>query len=461
LVHNGSDLIGIIDIDCNYLYVAESVKHILGFDPEFLENKNAFDFIHPDDHESIRASLMEVSHKRYFAVKPFRFKDSAENWRWVETNIANYLDSPAINGLIVNSRDITERKKAEAELALNEHKFKSVVQNGSDIIVIMEADGIFKYVSDNVLSILGYVPSSLIHVNAFDLIHHEDKKGVFDELNRVISNDPDAKGILHRFLKTNGEWLWLESKGTNHLDNPSISGIVINSRDVSERIMLQKKLDQELINKQKEITAAVIKAQEDERSQLGLELHDNVNQVLTTIKLYNEMYLTGFHEDKELLKKSTQYLQDCINEIRSISKRLSAPTLGNINLVDSMNELVESINLTNRLEIQYIHENICNVYIKQDMHLAIYRIVQEGLNNIIKYAQASHAIIKISISGNKLCVLIQDNGRGFDLNKKREGIGITNMRTRAENLNGTFNLKSALHEGCSIEICFPFNNDLQ
>ena len=173
------------------------------------------------------------------------------------------------------------------------------------------------------------------------------------------------------------------------------------------------------------------------------------------------MYLTGFHEDKELLKKSTQYLQDCINEIRSISKRLSAPTLGNINLVDSMNELVESINLTNRLEIQYIHENICNVYIKQDMHLAIYRIVQEGLNNIIKYAQASHAIIKISISGNKLCVLIQDNGRGFDLNKKREGIGITNMRTRAENLNGTFSLKSALNEGCSIEICFPYNNDLQ
>ncbi|HYH16026.1 MAG TPA: sensor histidine kinase, partial [Flavisolibacter sp.] len=264
-----------------------------------------------------------------------------------------------------------------------------------------------------------------------------------------------AMGVSHRFLKSDGDWLWLESKGINHLDNPFIEGIVINSRDVTDRIRLQEQLNEEQLSKQREITAAVIKAQEAERSQIGLELHDNVNQILTTIKLYNEMFLSGYREDRELLKKSTHYLQECINEIRSISKRLSAPTLGNISLTDSIKELVESINLTNRLEIQYITCNLEDDAISQDLHLAIYRIVQEALNNIIKYADAKQASIEIKKTEDKLCVAIVDDGKGFDYQTKRAGIGITNMKTRADNLKGSFKIKSAVGKGCTIEICFP------
>jgi signal transduction histidine kinase len=220
-------------------------------------------------------------------------------------------------------------------------------------------------------------------------------------------------------------------------------------------VQLQKRLNRELITRQREITAAAIRAQESERSQLGLELHDNVNQILTTVKLYNEMYLTGYVQDRQLLVKATGYVQDCINEIRSISKRLSAPTLGKISLEDSIKELVSSINLTGRLEIIYVPKNLAMCQVSDDMHLAVYRIVQEGLNNIIKYSQAIIACIEITFEDQQLYLKISDNGKGFDTAAKRDGIGITNMKTRAENLQGTFQLKSAPGAGCEVTIVFP------
>lgn len=159
----------------------------------------------------------------------------------------------------------------------------------------------------------------------------------------------------------------------------------------------------------------MIRAQEGERAQLGQELHDNVNQVLTTVKLYNEMMLDGIGDSRDILNKSIRQLQNCINEIRSISKRLSAPSLGRISLADSILELVESINLTNRIDISSRIEGLDDRVIPQDLHLAIYRINQEQLNNILKYAEARHAWITNVNNEAGLVLTIADDGRGFDM----------------------------------------------
>ena len=583
LVENGSDLICIVDSGGNYIYVAESVQQILGYSPDDLVGKSAFEFIHPDDHQLALMALSEVKSNKYLKMQPFRFKNKGGNWRWMESKAANFTDDPSINGLIVNSRDITEqknqqdkirelsiiarktnqlivlsdnehritwlnqaftdlseytldevvgkrvhelffgishnntdcphmhqlqkeqsiaseilfnsksgkqhwiewqvqsvyndegdfvqylgigkditeRKKIDAQLALSEEKFKTLVQNGSDLIVIIDPTGNFKYISDNVKALLNYQPESLIGKNAFDLIPPEERDFMMSELKRILGNESLTKGVQHRFLKADGSWIWLESKGCNHLHNKAIEGILINARDVTDRVNLQMKLDKELCNRQKELTTAVINAQEQERSQLGLELHDNVNQVLTTVKLYNEMFLSGYGEDKELIKKSTIYLQECINEIRSISKRLSAPTLGHISLHDSVQELIESLIVTRQLEILFRPYNIEQLCISKELHLTIYRIVQEGLNNIIKYAEAATAIVSIRYWEQTLNVTIYDDGKGFDTNKKRSGIGITNMRTRAENMNGTFELKSTPGHGCAIKMVFPLPDSHQ
>jgi len=129
-----------------------------------------------------------------------------------------------------------------------------LLEKKRDLIVIMDVNGNFLYISDSVTHILGYGPADLIGKNAFDLIHKADAEKVFLELQKVIGRDETASGIQHRFLNSDGEWIWLESKGSNHLSDGSISGIIINARDITDRMRLQLKLDEERANRQKQIT---------------------------------------------------------------------------------------------------------------------------------------------------------------------------------------------------------------
>ena len=455
LIEYGHAITGIINSEGLYTYLSDNVETQVGYKKKDMLGTSGFDYIHPDDIEMMAVTLSSSLDKDVCESPAFRFRNAKGEWRWMELTLVNLLNNPTVKGLVVQSRDITEKKQKDEALELSEQKFKSLVENSADLVAIMDEQGSFTYVSENVTPLLGYDPAEIIGHNVVDFLGDEDREKVAAEIFKVHNGLSDGKGIQHRFRHKNGEMMWFESKGKNLYSHNSIKGIMVNTRNIDERVRLQEKLNQEEANKQKEITAAVIKAQETERSQLGLELHDNVNQVLTTVKLYNEMYLTGYVQDKNLLVKSTQYTQDCINEIRSISKRLSAPTLGNISLRDSIRDLVDSINITRRLEIIYCAEQLTHTNVSEDLHLAIYRIVQEGLNNILKYAKAKSAWVRLELAEEGISLVIADDGVGFDTSKKRGGIGITNMMTRAENVNAKFSLVSAPGEGCEIRIVFP------
>ena len=228
-------------------------------------------------------------------------------------------------------------------------------------------------------------------------------------------------------------------------------------KDLNVRIRRQQKeLDAETARRQKLVMEAVIQAQEAERTVIGLELHDNVNQILTTVKLHNEMVLDGIGDPQVILRRAAQYLQQSINEIRGLSKRLSAPTLGKISLTDSVAELAESINLTGRLRVRFESPGPLPAPVRQDAHLALYRIIQEALNNTVKHAGAREAIIRIECTGNEgLFLLYADDGAGFDPHSAHTGIGMTNMVTRAESLGGSCALHSRPGAGCRIEVHLP------
>lgn len=225
---------------------------------------------------------------------------------------------------------------------------------------------------------------------------------------------------------------------------------------LNEEIRRQKAAREAEAQKQhKLITEAVIQAQESERSLIGLELHDNINQVLTTVKLHNEMLLEGIGDSKVILPRTLQYLQNCIDEIRGLSKRLSAPTLGKISLEESVKDLIDSINLTSKIKINRQISGMEASALSQDLHIGIYRILQEQLNNVLKHAEATEVTIQLERREDTLRLSIADNGKGFQLQNSQNGIGLMNMRTRAENLSGSFVVKSSPGQGCCVEVVVP------
>lgn len=227
-------------------------------------------------------------------------------------------------------------------------------------------------------------------------------------------------------------------------------------QELNEEIQKQKAArEEEEKQRHKLITEAVIRAQENERSLIGLELHDNINQVLTTVKLHNEMVLEGIGDPKIILPRTMKYLQDCINEIRSLSKRLSAPTLGKISLEESVKDLIDSINATSKVKITHQISGLKNQVLKQELHLGIYRILQEQLNNVLKHAEASEVFIHLEQNEDRIHLLVTDNGKGFTVQNNKAGIGLMNMQTRAESLNGTFELETKPGYGCKVKVEVP------
>jgi len=238
------------------------------------------------------------------------------------------------------------------------------------------------------------------------------------------------------------------------LHDSAINGLLINARDITDKKIMQERFEKQVKAWQKRMSKATIQAQEQERAQLGRELHDNVNQVLTTVKLYTELCLEKHPDQQLLLEKSASYLAECINEIRNISKRLSSPVNSETSLKEPIEELISSIQLTNKLQINLnVQSNPCRI--SHDVHLCIYRIVQEHMTNILKHAEASRVDIQITVNSTAVDVVIKDNGKGFNVNAQRKGIGISNMQNRAESMNGILTIDSKPSAGCQLHVSIP------
>jgi two-component system sensor histidine kinase UhpB len=205
---------------------------------------------------------------------------------------------------------------------------------------------------------------------------------------------------------------------------------------------------------QQEISEAIIKAQEEERKQLGEELHDNINQILATTKLFLDIARENPLMQADLTQKSSQNISDVISELRKLSKSLSPPSLGDLGLIASLEDLLINICQAGKIEVNFYHDQLKEEEIAEDKKLIVYRIVQEQMNNILTHSQARNVIIDMKTFNGFLILKIQDDGRGFDPTKVSRGIGLKNIRSRSELYNGTMKLDTAPGEGCVLRVKF-------
>jgi signal transduction histidine kinase len=224
--------------------------------------------------------------------------------------------------------------------------------------------------------------------------------------------------------------------------------VLHNRRQMTQRLMEEEE------RYQRQITEQVIAAQEREREEIGHELHDNVNQVLTSVKLYLEMALHNPELREDLIARSMKLVMKSIGEIRNLSHELSAPTLGTRSLIDSITVLIETVSSSTGLEISFDHTS-CYTSLSMNQKLTIYRIIQEQLNNVVKHANATDVSITLSQKNDNTTLAIKDNGKGFNTFEKRNGIGLNNIISRAKVFNGTVEIESAPGRGCVLIITLP------
>lgn len=359
---------------------------------------------------------------------------------------------PSNNGLFFFFRNINEEKRVESEL----EKFSIIAEQTANPVLITDAEVRITWVNRAFERTYGYTLQEVTgkHPNDF-LTGPETDKATIKYIVECLKEKKPFDTELIYYTKWN-EKLWMEIQLHPIYDKEGeINFFFSIQTNLTERNKLRQQLLQEVENKQEQINSAIIEAQEKDRALIGRELHDNVNQILTTVKLYNELCLSEEVLCKDLLKKSITYLNISIGEIRDISKMLATPAPTTAYLEDSLKDLVESVAFPPKLIINYSAYHLEKKYFNPDIHIALYRIIQEQLTNVIKHSQASAVDITISSQKNELRLFMQDNGIGFDVKKTRKGMGINNMISRAEVLNGSINLESSPGKGCLLYVTLP------
>jgi len=236
----------------------------------------------------------------------------------------------------------------------------------------------------------------------------------------------------------------LTSKQLNRINRK-----MLQAEEKQEKLMKDEEI------KKKEIMNAIINAQEKERYEISHELHDNVSQVLTTCKLLMET--AAQENDNKFIRLSREHLQLAIDEIRNLSHQLDPATLTHIGLEGSINDLIGAVNKTRKINIKFKFD-ISNIEkVKPGIQLALFRIIQEQVNNILKHSEAKKASIELNDEGEKIKLSIKDDGKGHDLTFQKHGLGLRNIFNRAEFHQGEARVLSEPEKGFELQVLIPRN----
>jgi signal transduction histidine kinase len=293
------------------------------------------------------------------------------------------------------------------------------------------------------------IPSSHVNenrLNAFKILYEKALKGESFTILDRLDYPADLWSEVSFYPLRNGE---------------TIIGTACFSRDVTQRTMnervlraMESEISNQKIQEQKMIARAILNAQEKERNHIGQELHDNISQILASSKLYLSSACEGNESLKELVKYPSELIDSSIQEIRLLSSRHVTP-LKDVDLQDLVQSLLDKLKENTSINTVFTYD-LAEMELTDDLKLNIYRIIQEQINNMVKYASAGNVNITIEAKPAGLHIELKDDGAGFDLTRKRSGIGLSNMMNRIESFNGQMIPESSLGEGCSIRIDIPF-----
>jgi PAS domain S-box-containing protein len=286
-------------------------------------------------------------------------------------------------------------------------------------------------------------------------LHHEDKKMVEKGMRAAIASSATRWEQAYRFIRFDGSVAKVFGRASIVRD---ASGKAIRMigviHDLSRQNELEEKLEQEIGLKQKQITEAAADAKDAERSDIGKELHDNVNQLLGASRLYIDMAKQGGKDMEKYLSRSSEYTLTAIEEIRKLTRGLTSDIIKNYGLCEAIENIARDTMEVNPVKISFLGKGFMESSVNDKFKLNIFRIVQEQLNNILKYAKAKKIVITLSQNKTSVKLVISDNGIGFDTTKKQKGIGLANIKSRAASYNGKAEFVSQPGLGCILTVLF-------
>ncbi|KAF2333868.1 PAS domain-containing sensor histidine kinase [Flavobacterium daemonense] len=328
-------------------------------------------------------------------------------------------------------------------------------------------DGSIIHIGEKFAKLLNYTKFSSNKKFSEVLTVDEKEQTNFDRL--IFEKQRSGwQGEIKILTKENTE-IWLDLSMVPVMIKKDELELLIVCFNITERKKAQREVERlnlenttEKINQQKIISSKIVENQENEQNRIAKEIHDGIGQMLTGLKFSLESINL---DDKEKSEQKIEYLKklslDIIKGVRTATFNLMPPELSDHGIVSSLAKLTQELSKLTGKEILFYNKTDFDQRLDSLIEINIYRLTQEAINNAIKYAESSHIIVQLSHSETLLSIIIDDNGKGFDINsvdKKRNsesGMGLLFMKERIQYINGRVFMNSIPGEGTRVTFNIP------
>lgn len=375
----------------------------------------------------------------------------------------------SISQLVINEqkfftvimRDITERLAAVQKLKAEKQRLELAMIGGDLGMWDWDVPGGKVVMNRNWAIIMGLDPNELESTmeEILQQVHTEDQAGLKEKMEEYLQNPQGYIMHEYRIRNNKGEWRLIQTNG-KVLETDSngkavrIAGIhqdITEEKAAAERL---RKMELEMLNykiaEQHKLSAAFIKGQEEERSRLARELHDGIGQQLNVLKMQLSM--------EESTLKSRKFIDHIINEVVRINNNLMPLVLQDFGLEAAVRQMIEKLKEVTDVNVYY-YCDMPGERLGYEVEIAAFRVVQEATSNALKYANATHLSVQLTREHNKVLIMIEDDGKGFDpegkMKKEKKGFGLLNMQYRVEALGGRIHIESNPGQGCLVNVVFP------
>jgi two-component system sensor histidine kinase UhpB len=455
----------VFDRTGNKRYFDNKASQLLGFVPGSFKKTESefFDAVHPADRNKVRVLLEAAIDSKNDLETEFRVVFPTGQERFLTARAKVIVDhSGEVIRLIGLLWDITEQKLLQMKLQENIRRTNSIVSNLNGAFFRWKPDEhwTMEYVSDGIKELTGY-PSGDFIMNKLrtfgSVIIPSDRERVRMAVSEALKSKLPYT-LEYRITSSENKIKWIWERGRGLFSD----GVVIAVEGFFTDISDKKKVEEELksaLDQQHQLTQYVEKVREDERVAISRELHDDLGQALTAVKI-DLGTIRQITHDKEValkVKKVSDLVSDTIKTVQRLTSQLRPQIIDDLGLVSAIEWYTSEFE--DRSHIRISLDLSPELNIEPDTSMIIFRIMQEALTNVARHSKATKVEIELIQRGNDLCFRMADNGIGITENQlaSKKSFGIISMKERAGSLGGTFEISGGHEGGTVIKLIFPLN----
>lgn len=319
-----------------------------------------------------------------------------------------------------------------------------------DWVCIAGKDGYFISINQAVVDTLNYSKQELLTLPISHFIHPDDKKITASRRSELIDGKP-LLNFENRYVTKEGDIVWMQWTSIYFPEQEVVFAI---AKDVTQRKIKEREIEEKYRNFQS-LAEHFKKALEKDKKTLANELHEELAQLATVIKVdinwLNDHLPTTSEAAKDRFNKALSGLQLLINSIRRISYAISPTMLDDLGLNETLEWLCNEFSRQNNIPCIF-DSTVEDAQLSHEIQLDLFRICQEALNNVSEHANADFVTIRLKNHGHTVKLTIADNGKGFDVGKTTTQVGLTSILKRAASVNGHIEVDSKPGEGTSISV---------